>query len=95
MTGPKPVGTAAQRSRLAWDRTALAAAALAGLLLKVGIDRSRTADIVAGVGAGLFAAAIAVQGQLRSRSGHCTTAVVCTAALINVVALLTIVALFL
>jgi uncharacterized membrane protein YidH (DUF202 family) len=41
-------GLAGPRTALAWDRTALAAAALAALIVKVGIAQDRRLDLVAG-----------------------------------------------
>ena len=77
-----------QRTSLARDRTALAAAVVGAVLIKFGVDKATTAEIAAGVVA--FAAAATLGLRRRSRTDPRTVTIV--AALVAVTALLTTVA---
>jgi hypothetical protein len=77
-----------QRTSLARDRTALAAAVVGAVLIKFGVDDALPAEILAGVVA--FAAAGTLGLRRRGRSDPRTITVVAT--LVAVTALLTTVA---
>jgi hypothetical protein len=88
-------GLAPERTWLAWDRTALSAAALAAVLIKVGVAHSRPADVVAGGCAVVTAVVIGLTGRARARSLSAYTAVLACTGLVSLTAVLTVVALIL
>ncbi len=95
-------GLAGPRTALAWDRTALAAAALAALIVKVGIAQDRRLDLVAGaawLATGAVTLLVSRRRVLPAEEGEARAAspgsVAVVAALTTTAALLTIVALLL
>jgi uncharacterized membrane protein YidH (DUF202 family) len=66
MTRP---GQARERTAISWGRTALGAAGLGVLLLRLGIHRESPSEIASGVLALLTSAAFASRGRLAYRLG--------------------------
>lgn len=59
----RPPGQSEARTVIAWGRTALAAAALAVLLLRLGVARHSVAEILAGLLALITAAGFGARGR--------------------------------
>ena len=60
-------GQSAERTTIAWGRTALAAAALAVLLLRLGLERSSVLEVLSAVVALCAAAGFAWRGRAAYR----------------------------
>ncbi len=93
-------GLAGPRTALAWDRTALAAAAMAALIVKVGIAQDRRVDLVAGAAwfaSGVVTFVVSRRRVLPAEEGHARPATIGSVALVAAftaaAALLTIAAL--